>query len=677
MKPSSPYIILLAITIAFHPGILWSQTPAQDDVGETLLINEFFNKSPEELYQLSTYLTTGTGQGWLKTPAAAHIITREDMEDSGHNHIAEQLRMAPGLMVSQAIGTSWAISTRSFQSIFSNKQLVLQDGREIYSPIYGGVYWGQSDLPVEILNSIEIIRGPGATLWGSNAVNGVINISTLHAKEAQENIATFGGGNEDQYAFSFRKGGELFGGHYYTWGKWANHRPMLDLNDDSNQTSRLDKGGFRGDFPLFGGDTELTFRAEYYDQDTSHRVTGPLILVDPTSPVSSAPNYYLDDFTGDIFVHGGSVHGDLKGSLDNGLEWKLGSYYSLDKRHWGAISLDFQVVTYEVDFQVKQQFGLHTIQAGVRHRTHEYDTHEEGLPQSLTNLVGAVATPFLTYPSLFDREDINSAFIQDTLAIKENLNLLIGTKFEDNITGDYWNPSARLWWYPDDKTTLWGAFSIAHNMPGYEVRNSTVTYGYRLGGLGSYFPLTLQGNPTTRSGELHQWELGWRHLFQQGFSLDVATFLGDYKNLNLGGQRQDTNSADSYGGEIALNWIPSQLFHIRSSVSFSDTDIQGPDANPGSYSAAKWRGNLLANITPPGEIRYFLGMYASERASPHVPGYIRTDIGATWMPNHEWEASLSVQNLFDPSHPEDYSSFRGTAGYEVPRSLCLQLRRWF
>lgn len=671
MKIYHPSTLLLAASITLPTGSLW---PQGDEESESKLINEYFTKSPAELYDLPTYLTTGTGQGWLKTPAAAHIITREDMLDSGHNHIAEQLRMAPGIMVSQALSDSWAVSTRSFQTLFSNQQLVLQDGREIYTPIYGGVYWGAADLPVDILQSIETIRGPGATLWGSNAVNGVINISTLHAKEAQENVVTLGGGDEKQGLFSFRQGGELFGGHYYTWGKWASYRNIVNYNDNSDQGMENRKGGIRADFPVFG-DKELTLRAEYFDNYADNQmVVGPLILVDPTSPLTSLPNFNLPNFTGDIYAHGTSVQAELKGGTDNGIDWKLNSYFTHDERHWDALSLDFDIDTFEIDFQAKKQFGQHLLQGGVRHRTHEYSYASGDLPQTYTNVVGAAGSPFLTYPTESDREEIHSAFLQDTISLREDLHLLLGTKFEDNITGDYWNPSARLWWYPDDSTTLWAAYSIAHQLPGYQSRNALVTYGYMPVGGGNYFPLTLPGNPTARSAELRQWEIGWRRLFHQGFSLDIATFLGDYDDLNLGGQ--NTNTADTYGGEIALNWTPSQLLHIRSSVSFTDTDIQGP-ADSSGFSEAKWRGKLLANITPPGEIRYFLGLYATERAYPQVPGYIRTDIGATWMPSHDWEASLSVQNLFDPSHPEDYSSFRGTANYEVPRSAYLQLRRWF
>lgn len=175
-------------TALLHPQV----QPAQKD--PAALVQKYFSMTPEELFNVPTHLTISSGQDWLQTPAAAHILTQGDLENSGHTHLAEQLRMVPGVMVSQTAPASWSISTRSFQNLFAGNQLVLQDGREIYTPTFGGVFWDTADLPVEILDSIEVTRGPGATLWGSNAVNGIINIRTLSAEKAQENIANIGGG---------------------------------------------------------------------------------------------------------------------------------------------------------------------------------------------------------------------------------------------------------------------------------------------------------------------------------------------------------------------------------------------------------------------------------------------------------------------------------------------------
>ena len=204
------------LIILFIPVCLKAQEAASEEDQDLELIEKYFDMSPQELLNLPTSITTGGKQEWMQTPAAVFVLTKDEMNLSGHRHIAEQLRHVPGLQVSNVNTATWAISTRSFQSPFADKQLVLQDGREIYTPIFGGDEWESADLPIEILESIEVTRGPGATLWGSNAVNGIINIKTLRAEDAQDNIISIGGGNANYGQFSFRQGGELLGGHYYT-----------------------------------------------------------------------------------------------------------------------------------------------------------------------------------------------------------------------------------------------------------------------------------------------------------------------------------------------------------------------------------------------------------------------------------------------------------------------------
>lgn len=261
MKPrilSLPFFQLLALPL---PSLfLQGQVPEQDALE---LVEKYFSMSTEELFQLPTSLTTGSAQGWMGTPAAVYVLTQQDLMDSGMIHIADQLRGVPGMMVSKSSVSSWAVSTRSFQHRFANMQLVLQDGREIYSPVFGGILWDTADLPVEILDTIEVTRGPGATLWGTNAVNGIINIKTLPANQAQRNVLTAGGGNEHHRFATFRQGGELLGGHYYTWGKWSETGNPYYNGSDIDGYSELFKGGLRADLPGFGKEGWTLF-AEVY-----------------------------------------------------------------------------------------------------------------------------------------------------------------------------------------------------------------------------------------------------------------------------------------------------------------------------------------------------------------------------------------------------------------------------
>ena len=656
------------------------QIQAQEGSGKTQVPNKeiyakYFEMTPEELLSIPTALTEGTDKSWLRTPAAAHVLTQADLINSGKTQLADQLRMVPGMMVSNSAGSSWAVSTRSFQHRFASMQLVLQDGREIYTPTFGGVFWGSADLPLEILDSIEVIRGPGATLWGSNAVNGIINIQTLEAADAQENILTFGGGNEDYRHASFRQGGELFGGHYYTWGKWARHGNPHYSTEDSECNQDLGKFGFRADLPGFG-EKGWTLRAEIFDHKSQQRFAGPLVL-------DGLPPTMLTEPTGTNYARGYSIHGEWGDTLDNGIEWKFHSYYSKDDRDWDAIDLDFGVETYEADFQIGKTFGRHNLLAGVRHRHHIFDSDAGDPPASWVAAVGAAALPLLAFPETETKEDINSFFIQDTIDLRDDLHLLVGTKLEDNFAGDHWVPSARIWWEKDDSTTLWASYSNAQQLPGYDLRYATATMAYQPVAPGAFFPIQVLPNPNSMPAELEQWEAGWRHLASDSLSLDVAIFYGEFDDLTLNGNHRggnnlhNTDSADTYGGEIAANWHPTADLRIRTSLSYSDTDLEGLGSATTEYCMANWRANLVASYSPGDNFRYNLGLYAAERASAQVPGYIRTDAGITWTPVPEWEVSLQAQNLFDPSHPEDYSEFNGMHVYEVPRTAYLQIRRWF
>lgn len=666
-----------------------SKLYAQDDEAEPVpnpnLVDEIFNMSPEELLNLPTRLTTGDDQGWLETPGAAYLITREELRKSGHTHLAEQLRMVPGMMVSRQASNSWAISTRSFEHTFADMQLVLQDGRELYTPSFGGVFWDVADLPVEILDSIEVIRGPGSTLWGSNAVNGIINIQTLDAIEAQENVVSVDYGNRDYAQLSFRQGGEIFGGHYYTWGKFASYQTIYDPNPDplvdNYPNNEMQKVGFRADLPGFG-EEGWTLRAEYHNSESTRRFGGPYyVTLDPATfqpnSISLAP-----DFLGTDETHGWNIHGDWGGDFGDDFEWQLISYYAYNHRKWMGTGLDFLIETFEVDFQVGKEIGRHELLAGIRFRNNAFDLDQYMVP-SIPPIPDNTVLPLFHFMNSEFSEELTNLFLQDTISLADDLHLMAGIKYEDNVTGEQWLPSARLWWMKDPSTTFWLAYSQAIQLPAMAYRNGAVPTTYTLLPDSSYQIGSIDMDPGREAAELEQWDIGYRQLFSNNFSMDVSLFYGEYDKLTAFGSHLvfqtdfNTDTAETYGGEIAFNWHPIDPLKIRSSISYSDLNIEGAAAQTVEYSKANWRGNLGAFYSPNEKISYHLHLYATERASAQVPGYIRTDIGTTWTPNDHWEVSAHVQNLFDPKHPENFSNFFGPLVHEVPRTGYIQIRRWF
>ena len=657
-------------------------TPLEDS--ELKLIEKYFEMSPQELLNLPTRITMGVDQQWLETPAAVHVVTYKDMNLSGHRNIAEQLRQVPGLHVSHVNTNTWAVSTRSFQTPFADKQLVLQDGREIYTPIFGGVNWETADLPIEILNYIEVTRGPGATLWGSNAVNGIIDIQTIHAKEAQENVLSIGGGNAHSGHLSFRQGGEIFGGHYYTWGKWASYDRLEYQGDGSTLPSELQKVGFRADLPGFG-EEGWTLRAEYYDHTTEKRFRAPVVAAPPNSP----PPPTFNEASGDANTQGFAVHGNWKGTLQDIYDWSLHAYYTSSDRDREANSLMFETNTFEVDFKIGREIAGTDFLAGIRHRTNRFEFGLGPVWEDYTQFTDPVTgnpvdlLHIFGFPIGKQSESHNSFFLQDTIHIKDKLHFLFGTKYEHNETGEQWAPSARLWWNPNENTTYWLSFSVAHQLPTVSLRQANSTVGYFQHPVNGVIPLTIRPNPNLQTSELHQWETGWRKIFHNDLSLDVTAFMGEYDQLFLFGNHlagstyQNTGAAETYGGEIALNWKASEQLRTKASVSYSDTDLAGPGASTSVYSEANWRGNLGFIFAPNHKFSHQLHFYATERSFPTVPGYIRTDIGTTWRPSRDWELSLNLFNAFDPQHPEFHSRINGNFVNEVPRTLHLQVRRWF
>jgi iron complex outermembrane receptor protein len=672
-------LIYLAI-----PAFLIAQEANSEKEPDLKLVEKYFEMSPQELLNLPTSITTGANQDWLQTPAAVYLLTKDEMTLSGHTHIAEQLRHVPGLQVSNVNTATWAVSTRSFQTPFADKQLVLQDGREIYTPIFGGVNWENADLPVEILENIEVTRGPGATLWGSNAVNGIINIRTLRAENAQENVLSIGGGNANMGQFSFRQGGEMLGGHYYTWGKWASNKRMEYQGTGDKAPSELRKVGFRADLPGFG-EEGWTFRAEYFDHATEKRFRAPVVAAPPNGP----PPPTFGEAAGDANSQGAVIHGSWKGNLLDKYNWQLYTFYNHIEQDREANSLTLITDTFEVDFRVGTEILGTDLLAGIRHRTNHFEFDLGPIWSEYAQVSDPITTGNIDLLHIFgfpvgeESESHNSFFIQDTVHLRDDLHLLFGTKFEDNESGEQWAPSARLWWNPDVNTTYWFSFSVAHQLPTVSLRRATSTPGYFQHPVNGIIPLSIRPNPNLEPSELHQWEVGWRKLFSNDLSVDVSAFLGDYGKLFLlgnhlaGNSYDNVDSAETYGGEIAINWKYNDQLQTKASVSYSDTEMEGPGRGTAVYSSAKWRGNLGFIFSPDHQFSHHLHFYATERAFPTVPGYIRTDIGTTWRPNDDWELSLHIFNLFDPQHPEFHSLVNGGFVHEVPRTAYLQVRRWF
>ena len=264
------------------------------------------SKEPEEVWQ---------------TPAAIYVLTQDDIRRSGATSIPEALRLVPGVEVARADSNHWAIGIRGFESGFSKSVLVLIDGRSVYTPLYAGVYWDVQNVPLQDVDRIEVIRGPGGTIWGANAVDGVINIITKNAKDTQGAYASVGAGNVDEGTGSFRYGGEIGKSlNYRVYGMGFADDPEFHSNYDEFDAWQLGQAGFRTDWSRQDRDT-FTVQGDFYNGSE-----GQLVSIGSYSPPGTV------NLAGPVLVSGGNVLGRWERKFKTGSDLQIQTYYDRTSR---------------------------------------------------------------------------------------------------------------------------------------------------------------------------------------------------------------------------------------------------------------------------------------------------------------------------------------------------------
>jgi iron complex outermembrane receptor protein len=412
--------------------------PAQDD--QLAQATQLKSLSIEQLMEIDVTSVSRRSEPVSGAAAAITVITGEDIRRSGASNLPDALRIAVGLEVAQSDGNTWAVSSRGFNTTTSNKLLVLIDGRSIYTPLFSGVFWDVQDVMLEDVDRIEIIRGPGATLWGANAVNGVINILTKSARDTQGGLVSVGGGTEDQGFASFRQGGKV--GEetaYRAYGKYS-YRDSLAFADGGSARDPLRRGqaGFRLD-RSDAGSGAFTLQGDAY-----HGLAGQAVVVRADTALDGAnllgrwTRTYSENSGSDLQVYYDYTHRQIP-------QWFE------EHRH-----------TLDVDYQHRKPFGARQdLVWGAGYRI----THDQ-----VGNSPGVAFLPDHRTESLF------SAFAQDEIRLESHLRLTLGTKLEHNYwTGFEVQPSVRLSWVPDDRRTLWGAISRAVRTPTRSSRARTAS----------------------------------------------------------------------------------------------------------------------------------------------------------------------------------------------------------
>jgi iron complex outermembrane recepter protein len=620
--------------------------------------NEALGLSVEDLLNVQVTSVAKKAQSLNDAPAAAFVISNEDIKRSGATNIPDALRLAPGLDVARIDANKWAVSSRGFNSRFANKLLVLIDGRSTYTRTFSGVYWENQDVMMEDIDRIEVIRGPGATLWGANAVNGVINIITKHSSQTQGGSLNAGGGTEEQGFGSFRYGTKLgkdTTGRAYVKGFFRDGNTHLTGNEAGDGWDKV-QGGFRLDSQLTPQDN-LRFQGDTYQANINQSA----IFQQISPPFEFTQNNKTR-------TYGGNILGRFQHTFSTTSDYALQFYYDTYTRR-DDILRDEARDTLDLDFQ--HRFSLLDWQEIVWGLNYRYG-HDRIVGIPLQN--GTI--PFTLNPESVN-DQVYSGFIQDELTLIDNkLWLTVGSKFEHNdYSGFEGQPSAKIMWAPHNQHRLWAGVSRAVRTPSRSEQNAS--------GLVSVKPpqppfippvaVKIQGNPGYRSEEVISYEAGYRTTFFKSVSLDVTGFYNDYRDLRhtqrgtpvFTGATLDipvnfTNGLQgkTYGVEVATVWQMLDWWRWDVNYSWLHTQLSGsvtPETNVSPQQRVSLRGAVSPwnNIDLDFWLRYVDTNFAiGTFTDTYIKPYVTLDLRLAWRPAKNIELSLVGQNLLAQKHLE-------------------------
>ena len=637
----SPRFIILA-SIAFH--LLIAARAADPEAIPSIAALK--KLSVEELMNLEVISVSRQAEKLLDAPSAIQVVTGEDIRRSGASSLPEALRLADNLEVAQKNPHDWGISARGFNTDLANKLLVMIDGRTVYTPLYSGVFWDAQDYLLEDVDRIEVISGPGGTLWGANAVNGVINIISKNSKDTQGGFLEVGGGKELEDLIGGRYGSLLAPDVYFrVYGKYSKLDSGVFANgNDAANGSNMGRGGFRIDAGAATSNA-LTLQGDYYSGNEA-MATG-----------------------GSARTGGGNILGRWSHAMADESNLSLQLYY--DRTHLSAPKtsngfapagiLTDDLDTYDLDFQHHFLLGQHNqFVWGLGYRF----THDE---------VGNAPSVGFLPASL--RQNLFSGFAQDTIPLRTDLSLTLGTKVEHNdYTGFETEPSIRLQWDFAAKQMLWAAVSRAVRTPSRIDRDLVEP---------TLLPpplpdSILSGGPDFDSESVIAYELGYRAQLSSNISTSASAFYNNYDHVRSttpgppGPPKfgfllvfHNNLEGETYGIELSatdqmLTWwrlhagydlLKEHLRVKPGQVDFSNA--LNETADPQQQFSLRSSMDLPGRLEVDAGLRWVDTLHNNNGPTPGtVPSYSELDVRLGWRPVEELELTIVGQNLLDDHHPE-------------------------
>jgi iron complex outermembrane recepter protein len=635
---------------------------SQFDLGEATL---------EQLLNTKITSVSKKEQTLSQTAAAVYVINQDDIRRSGAANIPDLLRLVPGVEVAQINANRWAISIRGFNSAYSDKVLVLVDGRSVYSGIFSGVIWDQVGMPLEQIERIEVILGPGGSVWGANAVDGVISIVTKSSADTKGGMVSAGGGSSTLANEAVRYGGTVGAkGSYEVFGQYSRTSDFLTPSGlDAGDGWDRKQGGFRSDWNLSPG-SSLTVEGDYFLNHGNQAVTSGLF---PSGP---APLFDLG-----FFARGGNVEGQWKHTSSSGSEESVQLYYSSSNRmEQGVHMLENRL---DLEYQDRFHFGRRDdFVVGVGYR------RDSGFLS---------ATDWISFVPPSKTDNLVSGFVQDEISLSSTVRLTIGSKLEHNsYTGFEYEPTIRLAWSATSKSTIWLAANRAITQPSQWETSLQAIAGEMP--VGNFMALvTLYGNPKLETESLLDYELGYRRKLARKVSVDLASFAGSYRGLigvapalsgptlGPGGQIVEpvvianAQSALDYGGEISFNWDVLERWQLTAGYALLE-QIFGPYSglNLGDNAEdPKHAFQTHSRLNLPGKLELDPWIWwTAALGGSNIPEHTRVNVRVGRRLGESAEISVTGQNLASPRFLEFGNSY-GFAGTAVPRSIFAKVTWYF
>jgi iron complex outermembrane receptor protein len=595
--------------------------------------------SLEDLSSLVVTSVSGRAEPVSAAAASIYVITHDDIRRAGVTTLPEALRLAPNLFVARVDTGQYGISARGFNSVIANKLLVLIDGRTVYTPLFSGVFWDMQDVMLEDVERIEIIGGPGATLWGANAVNGVINVITQHAAETEDTLATIGGGNREAGA-GVRYGGDLGEqGQFRVYAKTA----QQDNTERANGSPILDEWnrsllGFRGDVEL--AQSTLTLHGDAYASRSEDRGGAGLMSL------------------GRLENSGASVLARWTRRFADGSDLRVQSYIDRSERD-DFVLFSPESDIFDVEVQRSMAIGEHALLWGGGYRKASDDV-DNGF------LFGFV-------PTSRDLEWAN-VFAQAELAVTDELALTVGLKLEDNdYTGVESLPTVRLAWSMSSTQLLWTGLSRAVRAPSRLDRD--VILPPPLG-------FIIRGGPYFVSEVANVVELGYRAQLGDKLTFSTTAYHYDWDKLRSGQPApafvENMIAGDMYGVEGWATWLPADRWRVSGGVSTLQNDL-GIKAGSRDPVGPRALGNdpdyqVMVRAAHSIGSRHELDIIArrvDDLPNPVVPAYTAVDLHYSLLLSRNFVLSFALQNAFDSAHPE---SGAAPGRSEIERSAYLKLQ---